>query len=350
MHWFRERYRHHEIWVRLAGALGFVVIVASLYVFVFAGLGGGSASGTTLQITPTPFGGGISPVATLTFPALPTEPPASPTPPLLPPRYQVVVHANLAYKPGSLVQRLDLCEPVGAPGPRPAVLLIHDIGIQVEDKVEYSSFCSVLASQGFVAAAMNMRGYPSLWPDQLEDAQLAVRWLRANASQYHLNPARLCALGDSAGAHLAVFLGVLGTIYPGDEARLLTDQSPRVSCVVDEFGFVDLMTLPNDDFWKGAFGFMFGPYGAKNPVTLHQASPIFSVDARSAPTLIIQGTLDQIVPPSQSQELQRALQNAHVPVSYISYPGGHSFSQLIPQQVNAIKLRVIAYLEAQEHP
>lgn len=349
MYWFRERYRRHEVWMKLAGAFGFIVIVASLYVFAFAGLGGGSASGTALQITPTQSGGGVSPVATLTFPALPTEPPASPTPPLLPPRYQVVVHANLAYKPDSLVQRLDLCTPVGVPGPRPAVLLIHDIGVQVEDKVEYASFCTLLASQGFVAAAMNMRKYPNLWPDQLEDVQLAVRWLRANASQYRLDPARVCALGDSAGGHLAVFLGVLGTIYPGDEASLLTNQSPRVSCVVDEFGFVDLTTLPNNAFWEGALGFMFGTNGAKNPATLHSASPIFFVNTQSAPTLIIHGTLDQIVPPAQSQELQRALQNAHVPVSYIPYTGGHSFSQVGTQRINAIKLQIIAYLAAQEH-
>ncbi len=267
----------------------------------------------------------------------------------------MAVHLNLSYG-GLDVQNedLDLCTPVGAPGLRPGVILIHDIGSQIEDKSVYSSLCSLLASQGFVAAAINFRKYPKVWPDQLEDAQLAVRWLRAKAGQYNLDPARLCAWGDSAGAYLSVFLGALGTRYPGDEATLLSNQSPKVSCVVDDFGFVDLTTLPNSAFWQGAFGFLFGQNASGQPLVtpaiLHNASPIFSVNSQSAPTYILHGTLDTTVPLTQSQELQRALQQAQVPVSYHTYPGGHSFSQLSPQQLNAVKRQIISYLTAQEHP
>jgi acetyl esterase/lipase len=349
MRFFRSLYRKHEMSVKIGGFLAFIVVVASLYFFVFSGFISGNAfSGIALQGTPRQFGGGTSSISPVTFPTLP---PATPTPPLLPPRYQVAIHPNIAYYSlSALDRRLDLCTPIGAPGTRPGVILIHDTGIPVEDKKVEAPLCSLLASQGFVAIAINFRRFPNVWPDQLVDAQLAVRWLRAHASQYSLDPARLCAMGDSAGGHLAVFLGVLGTNFAGDEAGLLTNQSPKVSCVVDDFGFVDLQRLPNTPFWQGAFGFMFGQKTPPTPAMLYQASPVFYVTSRSAPMLIVHGVLDQTVPPSQSRELQQALQQAAVPVTYISYPGGHGFSQLTAQQYKAVQLQIISYLTTREHP
>ncbi len=357
MQFFRRFNRQHEVLVKLGGALGFLVVVASLYFFVLSGMNPGNASaGAPLQTTPLQFGSGSSPVSTAAIPTFPTEPPASPTPPLLPPRYQVSRQYNLNYgEVGTVDERLDLCMPVGAAGPRPGVVLIHDQGAaNISDKSVYASLCSLLASQGFVAVAVNFRSYPNVWPDNLEDVQLAVRWLRANADKYHLDPARVCAWGDSLGGFLSVFLGVLGTIYPGDEAYFLTGQSPRVSCVVDDFGFVDLTTLPDDAFWQSALGFEFGQdtpgVPLVTPEKLHEASPIFYVDSQSAPMLIVHGTLDTVVPITQSEELQQALQRAQVPVSYMTYPGGHSFSELSQQQINAITLKIISYLTTQEQP
>ncbi|HEY7349580.1 MAG TPA: alpha/beta hydrolase [Ktedonobacterales bacterium] len=356
MQMFRSFYRQHQISVKLGGFLGFIVVIASLYFFVLSGsIFGNAAADATGQGSPTQIGPENSPISTAALPTLPPEPSPSPIPPLLPPRYHVTMHPNLAYATsGAVDRRLDLCEPVGAPGLRPGVILIHDIGTKVEDKSVYTSLCSLLASQGFVAAAINYRKYPNVWPAQLEDAQLSVRWLRANAGKYKLDPTRLCSWGDSAGAHLAVFLGVLGTSYPGDESGLLSNQSPRVSCVVDDFGYVDLTTLPNTAFWQGAFGFMFGQdadgKSVATPALLHKASPIFYVDAQSAPMLLVHGALDVVVSPGQSRELQQKLQQATVPVSYMSYAGGHDFSGVAPQQLNAIKRQIISYLTAQEHP
>ncbi len=352
MRWVRRLYHRYELWAKLSGVLVFLVVIASLYFFVLAGpkLGSGLA---LAQSTPSPMA-----TATSTPPDLPTitvapRPSPTPTPPLLPARYQVEEQTNLNYNASdSLDDRFDICSPVGAPGPRPGVLLVHDIGTQVEDKVVYAGLCSLLASQGFVAVAINFRKYPNVWPDQLEDAQLAERYLRAHASAYDLDPARLCALGSSAGGHLALLLGMLGTNYPGDRATLLTAESPRVSCVVDEFGMVDLARLDqNPTFWQAAFDFLFGVGAVEaNPTLLIQASPIHYVSAQAAPTLIVQGALDTVVPPDQSQELQQALQRDNVPVSYLSYVGQHNFDGMTPQQVNAITVQIIAYLTNREHP
>ncbi len=268
------------------------------------------------------------------------------------PPYQVSTLINLSYGPlGPQGELLDLCLPVDAAGLRPGVLLIHGGFWSSGDKTAYTASCSQLAAQGFVAASINYRLAPaSHWPTQLVDVQLALRWLRAHASDYHLDPARVCSLGDSAGGHLAVFLGVLGTIHVGDQAGLMTDQPVRASCVVDLFGPVDLTTIGTPDQRQALASSLLGGTLQQNPGSVRDASPIFAVSTKSAPTLIVQGTQDNLVPPAQSQELQRALQRAGVHVQYVSYPGGHEFSGLSQQQQDALTLQILQFLIAQEHP
>ena len=157
---------------------------------------------------------------------------------LPPPRYHATVQSNVAYGPLA-GETLDLCQPQGAAGLRPGVILLHGGGWTAGDKSEYSAeytgLCTFLAGQGVVAAAINYRLTPyNTWPAPLVDAQLAVRYLRANASRLQLDAPRLCSWGDSAGGHLAVFLGVLRTSHSGDQATLDATASPQVACVVDD--------------------------------------------------------------------------------------------------------------------
>ncbi|HVU70125.1 MAG TPA: alpha/beta hydrolase [Ktedonobacteraceae bacterium] len=268
--------------------------------------------------------------------------------PVPPDRYQSVVQFNLAYGPLP-GERLDLCTPWHAPGVHPGVLLIHGGGWQSGDKSFFLAMCKKLATQGFVAATINYRLAPRFtWPAQLVDAQLAVRWLRAHAQQAGLDPRRLCAWGQSAGGHLAVFLGTLATIHPGDEAHLLADQSPAVSCVVDAFGPIDL-TAPLGVTARPLVLHLFGGVTLRENRALYRdASPIFAVSSHSAPTLILQGTRDTLVLPGQSRELQAALQDHHVLVDYRSYNGSHSYAGLSPQRVSALQAQVIAFLIARE--
>jgi acetyl esterase/lipase len=264
----------------------------------------------------------------------------------------VTVQKNLAYGPvENVAERLDLCTPNGAASLEPGVILIHGGGFVAGEKEDDEALCQALASHGFVAATLNYRLSPAnTWPAPLVDVQLAVRWLRAHASDNHLDPQRLCALGDSAGGNLAVFLGVLRGIHPGDKASLLTGQSPSVSCVVDAFGPVDLTRLGGNPFWQNTFTLLFGQAQQNNLSLQRDASPLFDVTTLSAPMLIIQGSVDDTVPPSQSQALQRALQQVGVPVSYISFPGGHEYTGLSAQQRQAINLQILTFLTNQEHP
>ena len=249
-------------------------------------------------------------------------------------------------------ENLDLCFPTNASSLRPGVILIHGGGWTGGNKSTNDGFCSSLASQGFVAAAINYRLTPGYtWPAQLVDAQLAVRWLRAKANLIHLNPQRLCAYGTSAGAHLSIFLGTLATIHPGDEARLLANESPKVSCVVDEFGPTDLTQLLSTPYQRSiVLPLMHNLTLQKDPALYRDASPLFDVTPQSAAMLIIQGTEDTIVPPDQSLALQQSLRQAHIPVQYLSYKGGHGLIGLDQQQKDAIQAQILDFLIAQEHP
>jgi len=270
---------------------------------------------------------------------------------LPPPRYGVQIRPNIAY--GPLPEEvLDLCLPVGASGPRPGVILIHGGGWTNLDKSELAQQCNLLAAQGFVAATVNYRLAPAhIWPAQLVDVQLAVRFLRANASAYGLDPRRLCSWGSSSGSHLAVFLGVLATIHAGDEARIDANQSVSVSCVIDEFGPVDLETYQQTPDQRNLLLLLFGNVTLQqNPALYHEASPYFDVSPESAPTLIVQGTEDTVVPPTQSEALEQALQQAEVPVQYISYPGEHSFGGLSGVQIEQIEAEEVSFLIGYERP
>lgn len=278
---------------------------------------------------------------------IPTPPPAS-HPTLPPARYQTSLQRDLLYGPLG-TDRLDLCLPQHASGLRPGVVLIHGGGWRAGDKTNYSEVCAYLASQGFVAATINYRLTPiNTWPAPLVDVQLAVRWLRAHASDYALDPTRICSYGASAGGHLAVFLGVLPTIHPGDAAALLADQSPAVRCVVDEFGPVDLTQLTATPGQQSILTDLFGgATSASDPAIYRDASPLLLVSSQSAPTLIIQGTQDTLVPPAQSLALQSALERAHVDAQYISYPGGHSYSGLLQPDLLRIDTQILTFLLAQ---
>jgi acetyl esterase/lipase len=258
----------------------------------------------------------------------------------------VEVAENLAYGP-SPAQRIDICRAGNDQRDRPAVLLIHGGGWSGGDKRAYRGWCEQLARAGSVAAAINYRlaraDQPDTWwPAQLSDVQLALRWLRAHSGEFGFAPARLCASGDSAGGQLAVFLGVHAPVVTDSDAALFAEQSTAVSCVVDNFGPVDLTDAA---YLPGAHLAMFG--GARRqdaPAAYAAASPLPLVSARSAPMLIVQGYDDRLVPLHQSMQLLAALVAHGVPGQFIGYAGGHEWQGLSPAEKNAIIRAEFAFM------
>ena len=200
------------------------------------------------------------------------------------------------------------------------------------DASSYATLAEQAASMGYVAVSINYRlvqnpgtaNESSYWPDQIVDLQLAVRWLRDNAATYGIDPNEIAAWGGSAGGTLAVFLGALGTIYPGDEAGLYTNQSPSVSLVVDDFGPVDFTVSGPETLTSSGINLA----DSSDPSALAAISPIFDISPSSAPMYIVHGTLDTTIPISQSEELYSTLQADGVPAQFVTYDGGHGFAGL----------------------
>jgi acetyl esterase/lipase len=220
---------------------------------------------------------------------------------------------------------LDIYQPAGAAAtPRFAIVLIHGGGWDSLDKSTMRGMASFLARSGYVAFAVDYRllnGSQNRWPAQLDDVQRAVRWVRANASKYGVNPARIGAFGHSAGAQLAALLGMEDTRDNSDPAQ--AQYSSLVQAVVDVSGPTDF-TLQGDSEDAFLTNFLGSSYAA-HPEIWRQASPAFHAAKGNAPFLIVHGTHDDQVPIAQAEELFTKLQAAGVPVSFLKLDDGHTF-------------------------
>lgn len=134
---------------------------------------------------------------------------------------------------------LDVYRPPVRDRPRPAVLLFHGGGLVKGSRTDMADPARKLAAAGYVTFAVEYRLFQAetgqnAWPAQLDDAQRAVRWVRANAATYRIYPVRLAAVGHSSGGYLASMLGVRETRDNADAA--LAGYSSRVNCVTDLAG------------------------------------------------------------------------------------------------------------------
>jgi len=215
--------------------------------------------------------------------------------------------------------------------PMPAVLWIHgggwSGGSHKNNRAEW------LATNGFFTASIEYRlSGEAKWPAQIEDCKLGVRWLRANAAKYNVNPDRIGCWGSSAGGHLVACLGTMDD--PQFEGKGgFEGVSSRVQAVVDYCGPADMTTGSggvqgaSDDQDAPALLGLFGVPFKENPALWRQGSPITHVKAGAPPFLIVHGDKDKTVPLGHSEKLAAALKKAGVPVELIVVKGGgHNMS------------------------
>jgi len=222
---------------------------------------------------------------------------------------------------------------------RPAVVLIHGGAWSSFDKSTMSGMGQFLARSGFVAFAVDYRllhGDENRWPAQLDDVQRAVRWIRANAGKYGVNPDHIGAFGHSAGAQLAALLGMEETRDNSDPA--LAKYSSRVQAVVDVSGPTDFTTMKDPEGVAFLASFLGAEY-SKHPEIWEDASPAFHVSKKDAPFLIVHGTKDESVLFAQAQELYDKLHAAGVPVTFIKVDDVHTFEAQENKRKMAIEAR-----------
>ena len=138
---------------------------------------------------------------------------------------------------------LDLAMPGTGDGPFPVAVFLHGGGWSAGNRQEMNHFIEGVAGLGYVGVTVEYRLVPAArFPAQIEDCKAAVRWLRANAAKYRINPERIGVVGFSAGGHLASMLGVTSRNDGLEGTGGNPGQSSRVQAVVSFFGPTDFST------------------------------------------------------------------------------------------------------------
>lgn len=228
--------------------------------------------------------------------------------------------------------QLDLVLP-DTPGPHPVVLCFHGGAWSAGDRkllttpaiMPFSTtppsdelgIMEKMARRGYAAATVSYRLAPKAkFPAQIEDAKTAVRFLRANAKKYDLDPERFAALGFSAGGHLALLLGVTDTA-DGFDGQLYPEQSSKVQCVIDFFGPADLSLYSETPGLAESFIASFlGKECLTDETCYTKASPLTYAGKGDPPTLFIHGTMDVVVPIIHSERMYKKLKAAGVPTEF----------------------------------
>lgn len=266
-------------------------------------------------------------------------------------------HADLAYASVSDTQKLDLYIPEGT-GPFPVVIMVHGGGFMFGDKADGAGLTGVdqLLAAGYAVASINYRlSGEAQYPAQIFDAKAAVRFLRANASQYNLNPDKFGAWGASAGGNLVSLLGTTCGVAELEGDLGNNDQSSCVQAVVDWFGPIDFLKMQEQlteagcsastDEASSPESKLVGAPIQTVPEKVALTNPMNYITLDDAPFLIQNGTADCNIPPVQNKNLADALSAVigadHV--TYVSLEGaGHGGSQFETAENLAM---VIAFLD-----
>jgi acetyl esterase/lipase len=240
--------------------------------------------------------------------------------------------------------QLNLARPARGPGPFPAVLCIHGGGLCRGRRESCDKLCMNLAEKGYVAATVSYRLAPRYrFPAAVHDVKAAVRWLRANAREYAIDPDRIGATGASAGGYLAQFLGVTPRVprFEGNGGN--AEQSTAVACVVNVYGPSDFVS----DWETSVDGKELLPKILGGGLETHresyiQASPLTWVRPNAAPTLCIHGTADKYVAHEQSVWLVEKLRAAGVEATLLTLEGaGHGFKGADAEKAEAALLEFL---------
>ncbi|HNS21692.1 MAG TPA: alpha/beta hydrolase [Sedimentisphaerales bacterium] len=221
---------------------------------------------------------------------------------------------------GSHPLLLDLYVPTGRTKAGPAILFIHGGAWKSGKRADMKYYCAKFAERGYVTATVTYRLLQEApFPAAVQDVKCAVRWLRANAAAYRVDPNRIAVSGNSAGGHLAMMIGY------SDDPSLEGDGghpgvSSRVLAVVDFYGPTDLTT----DYARNhklITDFLGGKTFEEAPEVFQLASPLSHLTKDDPPTLIFQGTIDSLVPVAQADALADKLKELGIDYIYERYEG-----------------------------
>lgn len=251
-------------------------------------------------------------------------------------------------KVGTRDLHMDIVMPKSASAKRrPCVVWIHgggwSRGTYKQNRAAW------LAGKGYVAASAEYRlSGEAIYPAQIQDCKAAIRYLRAHAKQFRIDPNRIGVWGSSAGGHLVALLGTTGGVKELEGNSGNAGVSSRVRAVCDFYGPTDLtpdwIPLPAPDVTP-----LLGGTPQDKLDLARLASPVRFVDRKDPPFLIVHGEIDDVVPIGHSENLYNTLKKAGVGVTFVRVKNaGHGFSgpDISPTR-EQIDAKVLAFFNKQ---
>jgi acetyl esterase/lipase len=250
-----------------------------------------------------------------------------------------VVYSSPTLSSGKKVElKLDVLTPTTS-GTKPLVVYMSGGGFSMSTKSAALDRRTYLAEAGYTVVSIEYRtvNNGATYVQGVQDVRSAVRYLRAHAAEYNINPAKVAVWGESAGGYLAAMTGVTNGVAKFNVGDNL-DQSSDVQGVIDEFGPSDITKVAADydeaakvanDAAGGSLAkWIFGP-NSKNKLTddpkaAAPASPLTYVDAKDPAFILFHGSADALVSPSQTLILSDKLKAAGVDSTrYVVTGAGH---------------------------
>ncbi|RYE00674.1 MAG: alpha/beta hydrolase, partial [Sphingobacteriaceae bacterium] len=228
---------------------------------------------------------------------------------------------DIAYANKSAAEKLDIYLPDEGKGPFPVIVSIHGGAFAFGDKAD-GQVNPMLEGlkRGYVVVSLNYRmSGEAKFPAPVQDVKAAIRFIRANAGKYHLNPDKIAAWGGSAGGNLASMLGTTGDVKDFDDASLgnaATDS--KVQAVVDWFGPIQFDQMdaqfketgngqPNHGAADSPESRLLGAPVSTSAELVKRASPASYISKNDPPFFIEVGTKDPMVPTQQSKNFYAEL-------------------------------------------
>ena len=244
---------------------------------------------------------------------------------VFPPATDLRVDRDLVYAQyGNRSLHLDLYRPAKVTRDLvPGVVVIRGGGFQHGDSKGYAFIASDLARRGFAAACIQYRTTrEALFPAPVQDAKAAVRWLRANAAEYRVDPNRVSVVGGSAGGYLASMLattdGVADLEGQGGHPGVSSHVAAAVAMATPA-DFTDMSAYP--EIAVSAIEAFIGGPTDRSADARRRASPATYVTRSAAPILLIHSDADPDVPYGQALMLQRRYEQAGASADLFTIPG-----------------------------
>lgn len=209
------------------------------------------------------------------------------------------------------------------PGPHPIAVIIHGGGfVGGTSKNRSEAYCAdFLAPAGYDVFSINYRVAPEFpYPAMIRDVERAIRYIRFHAREWDGSETKIALVGGSAGGYLSTMAGLLNAPGIKDAEDPVDRESARVQAVVTLFGVSDFRDMYLGENLRAFLHPLIEEKGLE--AALEEASPITYVSSDAPPFLLIHGDRDELVPFSQSLDLQAALQNAGVTCDLIRIRNG----------------------------